>query len=450
MLIKFKGKNYEISLEEICKVVQTLEEYSNILAYIEKIVTSIENPFLKMEESNIYNQCKSVYTVLDDGSYLANDLYFATEFLVHVYGKNILQSIKEREIFNKTVKLLIDICSKMFKSKIAPSNFWNQFCLQVLAIELIVRLNKDIIKSEIYYTQKEVSYLFTNRFLPSIIFEFEQMQGVEHKEVSSNWIGRKLKEISNFDNEVICIANKNYLSINAIKKLEELICRVYNSLEIDSMLEEEVITLENKFLKQKERLLILKEEGEYWKKGINDYFQKPINLLHKVMFINYYIQFYIVISRSALPLTDDEIMEQLELQFKKQTGFKSYLKENISLLREISESVYRFISSLSRGSDSKNILEDFSAVINLSEVRTEIAISCSAKGGGNIYDVARNEKGLGNDCNTHMDTLKNVSHGFKDGLDKTALKHINSIEQNLLYLKMKSLENRIFGQANNN
>ena len=72
------------------------------------------------------------------------------------------------------------------------------------------------------------------------------------------------------------------------------------------------------------------------------------------------------------------------------------------------------------------------------------------KVGGNIYDVARNEKGLGNDCNTHMDTLKNVSHGFKDGLDKTALKHINSIEQNLLYLKMKSLENRIFGQANNN
>lgn len=100
MLIKFKGKNYEISLEEICKVVQTLEEYSNILAYIEKIVTSIENPFLKMEESNIYNQCKSVYTVLDDGSYLANDLYFATEFLVHVYGKNILQSIKEDTVNN--------------------------------------------------------------------------------------------------------------------------------------------------------------------------------------------------------------------------------------------------------------------------------------------------------------------------------------------------------------
>ncbi|HEL1181356.1 TPA: hypothetical protein TVL24_001876, partial [Streptococcus equi subsp. zooepidemicus] len=213
---------------------------------------------------------------LDDGSYLANDLYFATEFLVHVYGKNILQSIKEREIFNKTVKLLIDICSKMLKSKIAPSNFWNQFCLQVLAIELIIRLNRDIIKSKIYYTQKEVAYLFTNRFLPSLVFEFEQMQGVEHKKVSSNWIGRKLKEIGNFDSEVICIGNKNYLSINAVKELEELINRVYDSLEIGSMLEEEVIALENKFLKQKERLLILKEEGKYWRNEINDYFEKPI------------------------------------------------------------------------------------------------------------------------------------------------------------------------------
>lgn len=321
MLIQFKDKNYEISLEEICKVVQTLEEYANILAYIEKIVTSIENPFLKMEESNIYNQCKSVYTVLDDGSYLANDLYFATEFLVHVYGKNILQSIKEREIFNKTVKLLIDICSKMLKSKIAPSNFWNQFCLQVLAIELIIRLNRDIIKSKIYYTQKEVAYLFTNRFLPSLVFEFEQMQGVEHKKVSSNWIGRKLKEMGNFDSEVICIGNKNYLSINAVKELEELINRVYDSLEIGSMLEEEVIALENKFLKQKERLLILKEEGKYWRNGINDYFEKPITLLYKVMFTNYYIQLYIVISRSTLPLTDDEIIEQLEFQFKKKDWF---------------------------------------------------------------------------------------------------------------------------------
>ena len=440
MLIQFKDKNYEISLEEICKVVQTLEEYANILAYIEKIVTSIENPFLKMEESNIYNQCKSVYTVLDDGSYLANDLYFATEFLVHVYGKNILQSIKEREIFNKTVKLLIDICSELLESKIAPSNFENQLCLQVLAIELIIRLNRDIIKSKIYYTQKEVAYLFTNRFLPSLVFEFEQMQGVEHKKVSSNWIGRKLKEIGNFDSEVICIGNKNYLSINAVKELEEVINRVYDSLEIGSMLEEEVITLENKFLKQKERLLILKEEGKYWRNEINDYFEKPITLLYKVMFTNYYIQLYIVISRSTLPLTDDEIIEQLEFQFKKKTGFNTYLKENISLLREISESVYSFIGSLSRGSDSKNILEDFSAVINLSEVREEIAISCSAKAGNNIYDTARDKKGLGSDCNVYMDTLKNVSHSFKNSLDKTALKHIDSIENNLLYLKTNALE----------
>ena len=440
MLIKFKDKNYEISLEEICKVVQTLEEYANILAYIEKIVTSVENPFLKMEESNIYNQCKSVYTVLDDGSYLANDLYFATEFLVQVYGKNILQSIKEREIFNKTVKLLIDICSKMLKSKIAPSNFWNQFCLQVLAIELIIRLNRDIIKSKIYYTQKEVAYLFTNRFLPSLVFEFEQMQEVEHKKVSSNWIGRKLKEIGNFDSEVICIGNKNYLSINAIKELEKLIHRVSNSLESTSMLEEEVITLENKFLMQKEQLLELKETGEYWKNGVSDYFQKPTNLLYKVMFIDYYIQLYIVISRSSLPLTDDEIIEQLGLQFKKQTGFSSYLEENLSLLREISESVYHFIGSLSRGGNAENILEDFSAVINLSEVRTEIAISCSAKGGINIYDFARDKKGLGSDRNVHMDTLKNVSHRFKGSLDKTALKHIDSIENNLLYLKTNALE----------
>ena len=145
-LLKINKRNKEISLNQICEKIQNLEIYAGIVADMQKIVTSIPNPFKQLKEHKAYEQCKTIYNVLSGEPYTVNDLYFATEYLIQISKENIIKTVKEREIFNKTIELLVDICSQILKSKIEVSDLRIHCHTQVLAVELVLRLNQDIIK----------------------------------------------------------------------------------------------------------------------------------------------------------------------------------------------------------------------------------------------------------------------------------------------------------------
>lgn len=436
MLLRINKRNKEISLNQICEQVQTLEIYVGIVADMQKIVTSIPNPFKQLKEYKAYEQCKAIYNVLSDEPYTVNDLYFATEYLIQISKENIIKTVKEREIFNKTIELLVDICSQILKSKIEVSDLRIHCHTQVLAVELILRLNQDIIKSKIYYTQKEVEYLFTHRYLPSVIYEFRQFQGIEHKS-SSSWIGQKLREITDLDSEIISVGRKNYLSINAIKELEKRICSVSDSLEILSSLEVEIIALESKISEKQKLITNLKVGNDNWLNNVKEYFQKPTNLLYQVIFVDFYIQLIIIIQSCSLPLTVDEIFVQLNYQFQKETGFKDYLKNNELILRKTASKLHKFIESISEGVVFENILDEFSKIKNLLEIKQSISNLNSTHSGINLYKLARSSEVLGNDYYGYYDSLRNTLHGSKCYFNKVVSKHIDSIENNLLYLQQE-------------
>lgn len=436
MLLRINKRNKEISLNQICEQVQTLEIYVGIVADMQKIVTSIPNPFKQLKENKAYEQCKAIYNVLSDEPYTVNDLYFATEYLIQISKENIIKTVKEREIFNKTIELLVDICSQILKSKIEVSDLRIHCHTQVLAVELILRLNQDIIKSKIYYTQKEVEYLFTHRYLPSVIYEFRQFQGIEHKS-SSSWIGQKLREITDLDSEIISVGRKNYLSINAIKELEKRICSVSDSLEILSSLEVEIIALESKISEKQKLITNLKVGNDNWLNNVKEYFQKPTNLLYQVIFVDFYIQLIIIIQSCSLPLTVDEIFVQLNYQFQKETGFKDYLKNNELILRKTASKLHKFIESISEGVVFENILDEFSKIKNLLEIKQSISNLNSTHSGINLYKLARSSEVLGNDYYGYYDSLRNTLYGSKCYFNKVVSKHIDSIENNLLYLQQE-------------
>jgi hypothetical protein len=436
MLLRINKRNKEISLNQICEQVQTLEIYVGIVADMQKIVTSIPNPFKQLKEYKAYEQCKAIYNVFSDEPYTVNDLYFATEYLIQISKENIIKTVKEREIFNKTIELLVDICSQILKSKIEVSDLRIHCHTQVLAVELILRLNQDIIKSKIYYTQKEVEYLFTHRYLPSVIYEFRQFQGIEHKS-SSSWIGQKLREITDLDSEIISVGRKNYLSINAIKELEKRICSVSDSLEILSSLEVEIIALESKISEKQKLITNLKVGNDNWLNNVKEYFQKPTNLLYQVIFVDFYIQLIIIIQSCSLPLTVDEIFVQLNYQFQKETGFKDYLKNNELILRKTASKLHKFIESISEGVVFENILDEFSKIKNLLEIKQSISNLNSTHSGINLYKLARSSEVLGNDYYGYYDSLRNTLYGSKCYFNKVVSKHIDSIENNLLYLQQE-------------
>ena len=436
MLLRINKRNKEISLNQICEQVQTLEIYVGIVADMQKIVTSIPNPFKQLKEYKAYEQCKAIYNVFSDEPYTVNDLYFATEYLIQISKENIIKTVKEREIFNKTIELLVDICSQILKSKIEVSDLRIHCHTQVLAVELILRLNQDIIKSKIYYTQKEVEYLFTHRYLPSVIYEFRQFQGIEHKS-SSSWIGQKLREITDLDSEIISVGRKNYLSINAIKELEKRICSVSDSLEILSSLEVEIIALESKISEKQKLITNLKVGNDNWLNNVKEYFQKPTNLLYQVIFVDFYIQLIIIIQSCSLPLTVDEIFVQLNYQFQKETGFKDYLKNNELILRKTASKLHKVIESISEGVVFENILDEFSKIKNLLEIKQSISNLNSTHSGINLYKLARSSEVLGNDYYGYYDSLRNTLYGSKCYFNKVVSKHIDSIENNLLYLQQE-------------
>lgn len=437
-LLKINKRNKEISLNQICEKIQNLEIYAGIVADMQKIVTSIPNPFKQLKEHKAYEQCKTIYNVLSGEPYTVNDLYFATEYLIQISKENIIKTVKEREIFNKTIELLVDICSQILKSKIEVSDLRIHCHTQVLAVELVLRLNQDIIKSKIYYTQKEVEYLFTHRYLPSVIYEFRQFQGVEQK-VSSSWIGQKLREITDLDSEIISVGRKNYLSINAIKELEKRICSVSDSLEILSSLEVEIIALENKISEKQKLITNLKVGNDNWQNKVEEYFQNPTNLLYQVIFVDFYIQLIIniIIQSCSLPLTVDEIFVQLNYQFQKETGFKDYLKNNELILRKTASKLHKFTESISEGVISENILDEFSKIKNLLEIKQSISNLNSTHSEINLYKLARNNEVLGNDYYGYYDLLRNTLSGSKCYFNKVVSQHIDSIENNLLYLQQE-------------
>lgn len=438
MLLRINKQNKEISLNQICEQVQNLEIYAGIVADMQKIVTSIPNPFKQLKEHRVYEQCKTIYNVLSGEPYTVNDLYFATEYLIQISKENIIKTVKEREIFNKTIELLINICSQILKSKIEVSDLRIHCHTQVLAVELILRLNQDIIKSKIYYTQKEVEYLFTHRYLPSVIYEFRQFQGIEQK-ASSSWIGQKLREITDLDSEIISVGRKNYLSINAIKELEKRICSVSDSLEILSSLEVEIIALESKISEKQKLITNLKVGNDNWQNKVEEYFQKPTNLLYQVIFIDFYIQLIIniIIQNCSLPLTVDEIFVQLNYQFQKETGFKDYLKNNELILRKTAGKLHKFIESISEDVISENILDEFSKIKNLLEIKQSISNLNSTHSGINLYKLARSSEILGNDYYGYYDLLRNTLSGSKCYFNKVVSKYIDSIENNLLCLQQE-------------
>ncbi|WP_237699410.1 hypothetical protein [Streptococcus equi] len=328
MLLIIKNRNKVISLKQLCNSIQDLQDYVEIIADLQKIIDSTANRFRVSKERKVYEQCKFVYNVLSSSTYTVNDLYFATEFLVKLSEANDVNTVKEREIFSKTTEILVNICSKILESKIEIKDSWSKSHVQVLALELILRLNRDIIKSKLYYTQKEVAYLFTHRYLPSLVYEFQQFQGVNNKEISINWIGRKLAEITHLDDEIISLDRKNYVSINAIKELERRISRVSDSLDILSPMEETILDIERTLSKKQRGLVDLKAASSFWKSNVEQYFQSSKYLLYKVIFVDFYIQLFIIIQNTSLPLTVDEIITQMEYQFQKETDFREFLKNN--------------------------------------------------------------------------------------------------------------------------
>lgn len=82
---------------------------------------------------------------------------------------------------------------------------------------------------------------------------------------------------------------------------------------------------------------------------MEQYFQSSNHLLYKVIFIDFYIQLFIIIQKFSLPLTVDEIITQMEYQFQKETEFREFLKNNESLLRNMSDKVHEFIENISEG-----------------------------------------------------------------------------------------------------
>lgn len=442
MLLKFNQRIKEISLNSICENIQNLTDYAEVVADVQKIMLSTENRFSRMEQSKVYDKCKYVYDVLNSNTYNANDLYFATEFLIQLSEKNDIQTVKEREIFSKTIGILVNICSKILESKIEIRDLCLKCHVQVLAIELILRLNRDVIKSKIYYTQKEVAYLFTHRYLPSLVYEFQQFQGVNNKEISINWIGRKLAEITHLDGEIVSLGRKNYVSINAIKELERRIPRVSDSLDILSPMEETILDIERTLSKKQRGLVDLKADSSFWKSNVEQYFQSSNHLLYKVIFVDFYIQLFIIIQKSSLPLTVDEVITQMEYQFQKETVFREFLKNNESLLRDMSDKVHEFIENISEGNLFENTLDEFSKIQDLRGTHHSILDLNTTRNEINLYKLARDAKVFDSDYYWYHDFLKNTLYTYKNFMDKSAKKHIDNIENNLQFLVQESLKNQ--------
>ncbi|BBD41644.1 hypothetical protein [Streptococcus anginosus] len=442
MLLKFNQRIKEISLNSICENIQNLTDYAEVVADVQKIMLSTENRFSRMEQSKVYDKCKYVYDVLNSNTYNANDLYFATEFLIQLSEKNDIQTVKEREIFSKTIGILVNICSKILESKIEIRDLCLKCHVQVLAIELILRLNRDVIKSKIYYTQKEVAYLFTHRYLPSLVYEFQQFQGVNNKEISINWIGRKLAEITHLDGEIVSLGRKNYVSINAIKELERRIPRVSDSLDILSPMEETILDIERTLSKKQRGLVDLKADSSFWKSNVEQYFQSSNHLLYKVIFVDFYIQLFIIIQKSSLPLTVDEVITQMEYQFQKETVFREFLKNNESLLRDMSDKVHEFIENISEGNLFENTLDEFSKIQDLRGTHHSILDLNTTRNEINLYKLARDAKVFDSDYYWYHDFLKNTLYTYKNFMDKSAKKHIDNIENNLQFLVQESSKNQ--------
>ena len=442
MLLKFNQRIKEISLNSICENIQNLTDSAEVVADVQKIMLSTENRFSRMEQSKVYDKCKYVYDVLNSNTYNANDLYFATEFLIQLSEKNDIQTVKEREIFSKTIGILVNICSKILESKIEIRDLCLKCHVQVLAIELILRLNRDVIKSKIYYTQKEVAYLFTHRYLPSLVYEFQQFQGVNNKEISINWIGRKLAEITHLDGEIVSLGRKNYVSINAIKELERRIPRVSDSLDILSPMEETILDIERTLSKKQRGLVDLKADSSFWKSNVEQYFQSSNHLLYKVIFVDFYIQLFIIIQKSSLPLTVDEVITQMEYQFQKETVFREFLKNNESLLRDMSDKVHEFIENISEGNLFENTLDEFSKIQDLRGTHHSILDLNTTRNEINLYKLARDAKVFDSDYYWYHDFLKNTLYTYKNFMDKSAKKHIDNIENNLQFLVQESSKNQ--------
>ncbi|MGT2779480.1 hypothetical protein [Streptococcus intermedius] len=442
MLLKFNQRIKEISLNSICENIQNLTDSAEVVADVQKIMLSTENRFSRMEQSKVYDKCKYVYDVLNSNTYNANDLYFATEFLIQLSEKNDIQTVKEREIFSKTIGILVNICSKILESKIEIRDLCLKCHVQVLAIELILRLNRDVIKSKIYYTQKEVAYLFTHRYLPSLVYEFQQFQGVNNKEISINWIGRKLAEITHLDGEIVSLGRKNYVSINAIKELERRIPRVSDSLDILSPMEETILDIERTLSKKQRGLVDLKADSSFWKSNVEQYFQSSNHLLYKVIFVDFYIQLFIIIQKSSLPLTVDEVITQMEYQFQKETVFREFLKNNESLLRDMSDKVHEFIENISEGNLFENTLDEFSKIQDLRGTHHFILDLNTTRNEINLYKLARDAKVFDSGYYWYHDFLKNTLYTYKNFMDKSAKKHIDNIENNLQFLVQESSKNQ--------
>ena len=442
MLLIIKNRNKVISLDQLCNSIQDLTDYVEIIADLQKIMDSTVNRFRVSKQRKIYEQCKFVYNVLSSNTYTVNDLYFATEFLIKLSEANAVNTVKEREIFSKTTEILVNICSKILESKIEASDLCLKCHVQVLAIELILRLNRDIIKSKIYYTQKEVAYLFTHRYLPSLVYEFQQFQGVNNKEISINWIGRKLAEITHLDGEIVLLGRKNYLSINAIKELERRIPRVSDSLDTLSPMEETILDIERTLSKKQGGLVDLKAGSSFWKSNVEQYFQSSNHLLYKVIFIDFYIQLFIIIQKFSLPLTVDEIITQMEYQFQKETEFREFLKNNESLLRNMSDKVHEFIENISEGNLFENTLDEFSKIQDLHGMHQSILDLNTTRNEINLYKLARDAKVFDSDYYWYHDFLKNTLYSYKNFMDKSAKKHIDNIENNLQFLVQELSKNQ--------
>lgn len=287
-----------------------------------------------------------------------------------------------------------------------------------------------------------MAYLFTHRYLPSLVYEFQQFQGVNNKEISINWIGRKLAEITHLDGEIISLGRKNYVSINAIKELERRIPRVSDSLDILSPMEETILDIERTLSKKQRGLVDLKADSSFWKSNVEQYFQSSNHLLYKVIFVDFYIQLFIIIQKSSLPLTVDEVITQMEYQFQKETVFREFLKNNESLLRNMSDKVHEFIENISEGNLFENTLDEFSKIQDLRGIHHSILDLNTTRNEINLYKLARDAKVFDSDYYWYHDFLKNTLYTYKNFMDKSAKKHIDNIENNLQFLVQESSKNQ--------
>ncbi|WP_237699411.1 hypothetical protein [Streptococcus equi] len=73
------------------------------------------------------------------------------------------------------------------------------------------------------------------------------------------------------------------------------------------------------------------------------------------------------------------------------------------------------------------------SILDLNTTRNEI----------NLYKLAKDAKAFDSDYYWYHDFLKNTLYTYKSIMDKSAMKHIENIENNLQFLVQKSSKNQL-------